>query len=136
MNFSRSDRRLGGTNLSKLDTFYINDSVGKRGGTVGILVGTTFLDHAPVILVLEDQRHPARTQLRILEAVVTDACLCGEIEELWLEAQRQELNPAEQCVKGLRGISLFLHEKAKCRLEELRERKRRLCRGLRALQRI
>ena len=64
---------------------------------------------------------------------MTDVCLCGEIEELWMEAQRKDLNPAEQCAKGLRGISLFLHKKAKCRLEELREQERRLRRGLRAL---
>ena len=103
---------------------------------MGILAGTTFSDHAQVILVLEDQRRPAGTQLRIPEVVVTDARLCGESEELWMEAQRQDLDSAEQCAKGLRGISCFLHEKAKCRLEELRERERRLRRGLCALQRI
>ena len=89
-----------------------------------------------MVLVLEDQRRPAGTQLRIPEVVVTDACLCGEIKELWMEAQRQDLDLAEQCGMGLRGISLFLHERAKRRLEELRERERGLCRGLRALQRI
>ena len=81
--FSRSDRRLGGTNLSRLDRFYIRYSVGERGGTMGILASTTFSDHAPVVLVLEDQRRPAGTQLRIPEVVVTDACLCGEIKEIW-----------------------------------------------------
>ena len=54
LSFSRSDRRLGGTNLSKLDKFYISDSVGERAGTVGILAGTTFSDHVPAILVLKD----------------------------------------------------------------------------------
>ena len=103
---------------------------------MGILAGTTFSDHAPVVLVLEDQRCPAGTQLRIPEVVVTDAGLCGEIEEIWMEAQRQELDPAEQCAAGLRGISLFLHEKAKSRLEEVRERERRLRRGLCSLQRL
>ena len=65
LSFSRSDRRLGGTNLSGLDRFYISDIVGEKGGTVGILAGTTFLDHAPMNLVLEDQRRHAGTQLRI-----------------------------------------------------------------------
>ena len=48
----------------------------------------------------------------------------------------QKLNIAEQCAVGLRDISLFLHEKAKCRLEEMRERERRIFRGLKALQRL
>ena len=61
VSFSCLDRQLGGTNLSKLEKFYMSDSVGERGGRVGILAGTTFLDHAPAILVLEDQRRPTGT---------------------------------------------------------------------------
>ena len=97
LSFSSSDRWLGGTNLSRLDRFYISGNFGDRGGTVGILTGTTFSDQAPVVLVLEDQRRPTRTQLRIPEVVLIDACLCGEIEEIWMEAHRQELDPTEQC---------------------------------------
>ena len=56
--FSRSDRRTGGTNLAKLDRFYVSDGLCDRGGTMGILASTKFSNHAPVVLVLEEQRRP------------------------------------------------------------------------------
>ena len=42
----------------------------------------------------------------------------------------------EQCVLGLRDISLFLHAMARRQLEESRERKRRLRRGLWSIQNL
>ena len=86
LSFSCLDRWLGGTNLSRLHRFYINDNVGERGGTVGILEGTTFSNHALVILVLEDQRRLAKPELRIPEAIVMDTSLIFEIEALWANA--------------------------------------------------
>ena len=53
LDFSRSDRRQGGTNLSRLDRFYVSDWLGEHGDSVGILAGTSFSDHAPVVLALE-----------------------------------------------------------------------------------
>ena len=47
LGFSQLDRRRGGTNLARLDRFYVSDGLCTRGGSVGILAGTTFLDHAP-----------------------------------------------------------------------------------------
>ena len=35
--FSRSDRRIGGSNLSWIDRFYVSDWIGARGGSVGHL---------------------------------------------------------------------------------------------------
>ena len=133
LGFSRSDRRRGGTNLARLDRFYVSDGLRTRGGSVGILAGTTFSDHAPVVLVFEEQRRPPSQQLRIPESVSTDLSLSSEIESLWLEARGQDVGIVEQCVLGLRDISLFLHATARRRLEESRERERRLRRGLRSI---
>ena len=44
LSFSRSDRRIGGTNLSRLDRVYASDLVLDRGGSVGILGGTCMSD--------------------------------------------------------------------------------------------
>lgn len=51
---ARASGRIGGSNLSRLDRWYVDEWAGRRGGTVGILAGTTFSDHAPVILQLDD----------------------------------------------------------------------------------
>ena len=69
LSFSRSDRRLEGSNLARLDRLYVSDALCDREGSIGILAGTTFSDHAPVVLVLEEQRRPAGQQLRIPESV-------------------------------------------------------------------
>ena len=69
LSFSCSYRQLEGSNLARLDRFYVSDALCDRGGLIGILVGITFSDHAPVVLVLEEQRRPATQQLCILEAV-------------------------------------------------------------------
>ena len=51
--FSRSDRRLLGTNLARLDTFYADDFFLTLGGSLHILAGTTFSDHSPRIVTLK-----------------------------------------------------------------------------------
>lgn len=67
--FSCSDSRIGGTNLSRLDRLYVSDALGEKGGTVGILAGTCFSNHAPVIMYTHDSLNRTSTSLRILEAV-------------------------------------------------------------------
>ena len=89
-----------------------------------------------MVLVLEEQRRPPSQQLRIPESVSSNLSLSSEIESIWLEARGQDVRIVEQCVLGLRGISLFLHATARRRLEESRERERRLRRGLRSIQHL
>ena len=74
--------------------------------------------------------------MRIPESVSTDLGLRPEIERIWLGARGQDVDPVEQCVLGLRGISLYLHEMARSRLEECRERERQLRRGLQSIQHL
>ena len=47
LSFSRSDRRLVGVNLSRLDRFYGDAFVWARGGQLGIIPGS-FSDHSPL----------------------------------------------------------------------------------------
>ena len=103
---------------------------------MGILAGTTFSDHAPVILVFEEQRRPPSQQMRIPESVSTDLGLRPVIEHIWLGARGQDVDLVEQCVLGLRGISLCLHETARSRLEECRERERQLRIGLQSIKHL
>lgn len=52
--FSRCDRRIGGTNLSRIDRMYASDLVLDRCGSVGILGGSCMFDHSLVLLVLTE----------------------------------------------------------------------------------
>ena len=46
LSFSRSDRRIPGTNLLRLDRFYVGEAFILNGGNITIMLGTTFSDHA------------------------------------------------------------------------------------------
>ena len=50
LSFSRSDRRLAGVNLSRLDRFYGDAFMWARGGQLGIIPGCSFSDHSPLKL--------------------------------------------------------------------------------------
>lgn len=62
LSFSRSDRRVGDTNLSGIDTWYMDEWACSRGGTAGILDGTTLTDHASVVLHLDDAGQSRQSQ--------------------------------------------------------------------------
>ena len=74
--------------------------------------------------------------MRILDLVLIDLGLSLEIESIWLKAQGHDVDIVEECVLGLRGISLFLHDTARSHLEESKEQEHRLCRGLRSIQHL
>ena len=42
LQFSQSDSRIGGVNLSRLDRFYVDDAWLPRGGTINIMSDITF----------------------------------------------------------------------------------------------
>ena len=67
---SRSDRRIGGTNVSQIVKFYVCVGVGARGGSVRVMAGTPFLEHAPVILFLAEEVHRFSQAIRILESLL------------------------------------------------------------------
>ena len=48
--YPRSNQRSIALNLSRIDRFYVDSLFWDRGGYVGIVFGTSFSDHAPVLL--------------------------------------------------------------------------------------
>ena len=61
--FTRCDRRIDNTNLARLDRFYVSHWCANRGSMVGIVAGSSLLDHASVVLfvTLERQAHVPTT---------------------------------------------------------------------------
>ena len=64
--FSRSDRRYGGVNVSRLDRFYLSDYFQNMGGMIGIMPGMTFSDHAPICLHILEDRHRKELHVGVL----------------------------------------------------------------------
>ena len=50
LSFSRSDRRLAGVNLSRLDRFYGDVFMWSRSGQLGMMTGFSFSDDSPLKL--------------------------------------------------------------------------------------
>ena len=83
LRFSRFERRVGATNLSRIDRMYISDDLGARGNMIEILVGTCMLDHSLVMLVVHDDKRLTPLSMRIPESIQVDEQLGGQIEHLW-----------------------------------------------------
>ena len=79
--FSRSDRRLDGTNLARLDRFYVSDWCASRGDSVGIVAGSSFSDHAPVVIFVTLERQAHVPAIRILDSVIEDASSVGRLRD-------------------------------------------------------
>ena len=54
LEFSRSDRQVGGMNVSHIDRMYVSEPIGDSDGSVGILLGNCFSDHFLVMLVVDE----------------------------------------------------------------------------------
>ncbi|KAI5067663.1 hypothetical protein GOP47_0018191 [Adiantum capillus-veneris] len=85
--FTRSGRRIGGTNLSHIDRMYISDMLGDRGGSIGIMAGTCMSDHFLVVLVLAVGDRCFSQSLRIPQSVQIDESLAERVEEIWKLSQ-------------------------------------------------
>ena len=81
--YSRSDRRIGSTNLSRLDRINASDLIVDKGGSVGIMAGTCMSDHAPVLVVLSEGHRSFSQSMRIPECVQLDSSLAERIEQIW-----------------------------------------------------
>ena len=133
--FSRSDRRIGGSNLSRIDRFYVSDWLGARGGSTGILAGTSMSDHAPAVLVISDARRFEAHAVRIPESVQLDDELTESVEAVWSDLQAGPGDWAGALGRGLVDQSMQFREEAGRRLAAAREQERRLHRSVAALQR-
>ena len=108
--FSHSDRRIGGTNLSRIDRFYVSDWLGARGSSVGIFAGTSMSDHAPVILTIANARRFEAHAVRIPESVQLDEELTESVEAVWADLQVGPGDWAGSLGRGLVGQSEMFRE--------------------------
>ena len=70
--YSRSNRRSAALNLSRIDRFYVDPFFGERGGYVGIILGTSFSDHAPIMLKFCMDNHASISRLYVPRFIVVD----------------------------------------------------------------
>ena len=117
LGFSRSDRRVGGMNMSWIDRFYVSGTVGDWGGSIGILAGTCLLDHSPVLLMVTEGERRGSSVIRVPASVQTDGMLADQIGQLWAQCQWQDGDRARTCAEGLLHISSFLRGEAASRLK-------------------
>eukprot|EP00250_Pteridium_aquilinum_P022375 c25362_g1_i1 orf=3-2321(-) len=135
LDFSRSDRRVGVANLSRIDRFYVDEWAIGRGGEVGILAGTTLSDHAPVILWIEEHtRRTTSPQMRIPDSLLECPEIDCMIQEIWDGLQWTPGHAASVMAEGLISISTMLRRTARERQAQRDEDARRLRRGLASLQ--
>ena len=135
MSFSRSDRRIGGTNLSRIDRMYISDFFGDRGGTIVILSGTCMSDHSPVMLVMSKGERRTSSSLRIPESLQTEEQFAGQIEQLWSQLRWQPGSSLQTLAIGLQQSSSLLREEASRRLAQTWAMERSLHCSVASLQR-
>ena len=83
LRFSRSDRRIGGMNLSRIDRIYVSDALSDYEGTTSIIAGSCMSDHAPVVVVFRERDAHVSTVMRIPESVQLDESLTEQIEMIW-----------------------------------------------------
>ena len=83
LGFSRSDRRIGGMNLSRIDRIYVSDALSDYGGMTSIIIGLCMLDHAPVVVVFRERYDHAFSVMHIPESVQLDKILTEHVEMIW-----------------------------------------------------
>ena len=133
--FSRSDRRVGGMNMSRIDRFYVSGPVGDWGGHIGIHAGTCFSDHSPVMVVVSEGERGGSASIRVPASVQTDGILADQVGQLWAQCQWRIGERAQSCADGLLRISDLLRDEATSRLCLIRESERALRRGVSSIQR-
>ena len=134
--FSRSDRRIGSSILSRIDRFYVSDLLLDRGGSVGILSGTCMSDHAPVMLVLAEKARSSSQALRIPESVQLDESLAERVKQQWQQALLTSESMSQALVTGLRQISTLFREESSRRFLRTRETTWCLHRSVASLEKL
>ena len=99
--FSRSDRRVNGTNLARLDRFYLSGKFISATGTVHIMPGTTFSDHAPIILSLSTQKNKEFVNLKIPKELLLDNSFSSQVIDLWSQKDVGQESMTMRVANGL-----------------------------------
>ena len=81
--YSCSNRRSDALNLPRIDRFYADSFLGDHGGYVGIISGTSFSDHAPIMLNFCMDSHTSISRLYVPRFIVDDMNLQNTVLSLW-----------------------------------------------------
>ena len=135
LRFSRSNRRLEGTNIARLDRFYVGECLAERGGTIQIVSGTTFSDHAPVLMTLLENASPKSKKLKIPNSILVKAEYKQHIVQIWNRKNLLATNIGEQVATAITQIPEFFQEETRQHFE-LQKMKERLHQALASLQRL
>ena len=138
LSFSRSDRRLAGVNLSRLDRFYGDVFMWTRGGQLGILPGFSFSDHSPLKLKLFFSSTRRASRFRIPNSVfLRDDCK-HFVQSIWFRYHYDVEHDVSliNVVNVLKEIQGFFQSKAKALYLDYDSKIGRYKRALTSLQHL
>ena len=113
LQFSRSDRRVLGVNISRLDRFYADDFFIALGGSLQILAGTTFSDHSPLIVTLKKVEKGKSFRTPIPSSLYVDVNLRGEVLAMWKDTDVLHLMVCDRVANAIVKVSNWFNTKAK-----------------------
>ena len=119
-----------------MDRFYLSGKLLSSIGTIHIIPGTTFSDHAPVILSFSTQNLEEFSNLKILENQLLDNSFSLQVAQLWSQKDVILESMAVRVANGLRCISEFFRGKYKERFSMIQEKEKRSRTSLVSLQRL
>ena len=134
--FTRSDRRNGGVNLSRLDRFYISSGLQSSGGLAGIMSGTSFSDHAPIFFNILDVKEKGDVHLRISEALIRDGTLRPSIENIWKQMEGDVSDTVDKFANLLQESKAFFLSESKLGFQQYKRKEELMKASLKALQRL
>ena len=131
--FTRSDRRNGGVNLSRLNRFYMSSGLQISGGLDGIMLGTSFSDHAPIFFNILDVKEKGDVHLRISKALIRDGTLRPSIENIW---KQMEGDVVDKFANLLQESKVFFLSESKLRFQQYKQKEELMRDSRKALQRL
>ena len=121
LQFSRSDRRHLGVNLSRIDRIYVDDYF-DTGGEVGIIGCSLFSDHAPMILKLVRIKKHTRFSSKIPISLFSNDIFRSQFLGIWNYKMGTQLSIVFKVQKALYLIAEFFKDKAMVQLQEAKQK--------------
>ena len=136
LSYSRSDRRVMGTNLSRIDRIYVTDMWQNVGGTIQIMSGTIFSDHAPMIMHIVKERIGSSQNAKIPEAIILDDLYHKDVVRIWQHEMQSPVNIVTWVAKAVQVVSSLFKNTTRLRYKAYRDKEIALKRVVSSLQRI
>ena len=83
LQFSRSNRPVADANLSRIVRFHADLFFWDLGGSLGIMPGTNFLDHAPAKLTLKLRFLVFHDHVKISKWILKDDSITESVASMW-----------------------------------------------------